>query len=241
MSLLQTIRSGKTQGPPRLLIYGTEGIGKSSLGADAPKPIFVPCEDGLDNISCDSFPLCRTFSDAVNCLETLLNEPHDYRTVVLDTLDWLARLIWDQVCNENDVKSIEKAGGGFGKGYVFALTHWRKIIDMLRRLRDERKMIVILLAHAQVKDHTDPESGTFSTFMPKLDKRANALIIEWCDAILMATREYGAAKGEKGGGQRILRCEHSATCSAKNRYGLPEILPLDWKALYAALVAGTKN
>ncbi len=228
------------QGPPRLLIYGTEGAGKSTLAAQAPNPIFVPTEDGLDNISCNSFPLCHTLDDVTNNLTALLNEEHDYRTVVVDTLDWLERLIWDKVCIEyGNAKSIEKVDGGFHKGYVIALTDWRKFIDQLRRLREKRNMIVILLAHAQVKDHTDPEAGTFSTFLPKLHKHANALVAEWCDAILMATREYGAAKGEKGGGQRILRCEHSATCSAKNRYGLPEILPLSWKDLYAALVAGS--
>ena len=240
MSLLQKIRTGKSKCPPRLLIYGTEGAGKSTLAANAPNPIFILTEDGVDNIACNSFPLCRTLEEVTNNLTALLNEPHDYRTVVIDTLDWLERLIWDQVCHDyGDAKSIEKADGGYQRGYVHALTHWRQFIDRLRKLREQRNMIVILFAHAQVRKHNDPESGEFDTFLPKLDKRANALVAEWCDAILMATREYGAAKGEKGGGQRILRCERSATCSAKNRYNLPEILPLDWKALYAALVAGT--
>jgi hypothetical protein len=243
--MLETIRTGKTQLPPRIQIYGTEGSGKSTLAANAPNPIFILTEDGVDNIECNSFPLCRSLDDVTNSLNALLTEPHDYRTVVIDTLDWLERMIWDKVCvdfgtKDKPVVSIEKVDGGFHKGYVHALTDWRKLIDMLRKLREDRKMIVILLAHAQVKEHTDPESGTFSTFSPKLHKHANALIAEWCDAILMATREYGAAKGEKGGGQRILRCEHSATCSAKNRYNLPEVLPLSWNALYEALVAGTK-
>ncbi len=114
MSLLQTIRTGKSQCPPRLLIYGTEGAGKSTLAASAPNPIFVPCEDGIDNIACNSFPLCHTLDDVMNCLNTLLNEPHDYRTVVIDTLDWLERLIWDKVCIEyGNAKSIEKVDGGF--------------------------------------------------------------------------------------------------------------------------------
>ncbi len=241
MSLLQTIRTGKTQGPPRLLVYGTEGIGKSTFGASAPNPIFIPTEDGLDNIDCASFPLCKTFTDVTNCLETLLNEPHDFRTVVLDTLDWLERLIWDHTCTQYRADNIEKVDGGYGKGYTIVLTHWRKFIDLLRSLREQRGMIIILLAHAQVKQHVDPETTAFDQFLPKLHKNANALIVEWCDAILMATREYGAAKGEKSGGQRILRCERSAACSAKNRYGLPEILPLDWKSLYAALVAGAQK
>ena len=220
------------------MVYGTEGIGKSTFGASAPKPIFLPTEDGLDNIDCASFPLCRTFTEVMDCLETLLNEPHDYRTVVVDTLDWLERLIWDHTCAQYRVENIEKVDGGYGKGYTIVLTHWRKFIDTLRSLREQRGMIIILLAHAQVKQHVDPETTAFDQFLPKLHKNANALVVEWCDAILMATREYGAAKGEKSGGQRILRCERSAACSAKNRYGLPDVLPLNWKDLYTALVAG---
>ncbi|MCL2306306.1 MAG: ATP-binding protein [Planctomycetaceae bacterium] len=235
MSLLQTIQTGKLQGPPRLLIYGTEGIGKSTFGASAPKPIFVPTEDGLDNIECAKFPLCRSFDDAINCLDTLLKEQHDYRTVVVDSLDWLERLIWDHTCLQHRAEDIEKVGGGYGKGYTIVLTYWRKFIDLLREIRQQRNMIVILLAHAQVRQHVDPETTAFDQFLPKLHKNANALVAEWCDAILMATREYGAAKGEKGGGQRILRCERSATCSAKNRYNLPETLPLNWNALTRAM------
>lgn len=235
MSLLQTIQTGKVKAPPRLFVYGTEGIGKSTRAASAPKAVFVPTEDGLDHIDCAKFPLCKTFTDVMNCLDALLKEPHDYQTVVLDSVDWLERLIWDHTCQQYHVENIEKVDGGFGKGYTLVLTYWRKFIDALRQLRAQKRMFVILLAHAQVKPHTDPESSTFDTFLPKLHKNASAMLCEWCDAILMATREYGAAKGAKSGGERILRCERSATCSAKNRFGLPEILPLDWNALMNAM------
>lgn len=235
MSLLQTIQTGKTKTPLRIFIYGTEGIGKSAFGAAAPKPVFVPTEDGLDHIDCAKFPLCRSFTEVMNCLEALFNETHDYQTVVIDSADWLERLIWDHTCQQYRVENIEKVDGGFGKGYTIVLTYWRKFIDALRNLRDKKNMIVILLAHAQVKNHTDPESTAFDTFLPKLHKNAAAMLCEWCDAILMATCEYGAAKGAKSGGERILRCERSAACSAKNRFGLPEMLPLDWNALMKAM------
>ncbi|GHT31207.1 hypothetical protein FACS1894214_2290 [Planctomycetales bacterium] len=235
MSLLQTIQTGKAQAPPRLLIYGTEGIGKSAFGTSAPKPVFISTEDGIDHIDCAKFPLCRTFTEVMSNLEALLNEAHDYQTVVIDSVDWLERLIWDDACQQYRVENIEKIDGGYGKRYTIVLTYWRKFIDALRQLRDQKKMIVVLLAHAQVKRHTDPESTTFDTFLPKLHKNAAAMLCEWCDAILMATREYGAAKGAKSGGERILHCERSVACSAKNRFGLPEMLPLDWNALMNAM------
>jgi hypothetical protein len=235
MSLLQSIHKGKRQSPPRLLIYGVEGVGKSTLGANAPKPIFVPTEDGLDRIDCESFPLCRTFEDVTNCLATLNNEEHSYQTVVFDSLDWCEKLIFAHVCKVFGVKHIEKTDGGYGRGYEHALTYWHQIIEQFRTLHEQKRMVIVLLAHAKIETHTDPETGAFDRFSPKLHKKANALVCEWSDAILLATREFGAAKGEKSGGQRILRCTPSAVGVAKNRYGFPDVLPLSWDSLIQAM------
>jgi hypothetical protein len=231
MSLLNTIQKGKRQTPPRLLIYGIEGVGKSTLGASAPNPIFISTEDGLDRIDCDSFPLCRSFEEMMACLKTLREEKHNYQTLVIDSLDWAEKLVFAHVCKQFGAKSIEKVDGGYGKGFEHALTYWSQMIDAFRPLRDEKGMIMILIAHAKIERHNDPESAEFDRFSPKLHKKANALWCEWCDAILLATREFGAARGEKSGGRRILRCVPSATCNAKNRYGLPEIMPLEWGPL----------
>ena len=235
--LLQKIHHGKKQQPPRILLYGTEGIGKSTFGASAPNPIFIPTEDGIDQLETDSFPLCKTFDDCMACITALASEEHDYQTVVLDTADWAERLIFDSLCQQYNAKSIEKVDGGFQRGYELALNYWRQLIDGLRYLRETKGMIVIILAHTKVETHTDPESTAFDRFSPKLHKKANALLCEWCDAILMATRERSAAKGEKSGGERVLRCVTSSSCVAKNRYNLPEVLPLDWPALMTALTA----
>ena len=108
MTLMKQIRSGLRHSPPRFLIYGTEGIGKSTTAAQAPKPIFIPTEDGLDQIDCNSFPLARTFDEVMSAVSALYSEQHDYQSVVIDSLDWLERLIWDDVCREYGVKSIEK-------------------------------------------------------------------------------------------------------------------------------------
>jgi hypothetical protein len=241
MSLLESIHKGKRQSPPRILIYGIEGIGKSTLGAQAPKPIFIPTEDGLDRISCESFPLCQSYDDIITCLKTLVNEDHPYNTVVIDSLDWAEKLIWSHVCKQFGVKSIEKADGGYARGYDHAVTYWHQIVDQLRILHDVKKMVIMLLAHAKIEKHNDPESQEFDRFSPKLHKKANSFICEWVDAILLATREFGAAKGDKGGGQRILRCTPSAVGVAKNRYGFPDVLPLSWDALYQAIIGGTNE
>ncbi len=255
MSLLKEVHSGRRHTPPRLLIYGTEGIGKSTTASQAPAPIFIPTEDGLDQIECDSFPLARTFADVSNALAALIHEKHDYQTVVVDSMDWLERLIWDALCEQYGVSSIEKVDGGYARGYTHALTQWRQILNDLDVLRSRRGMCVIVLAHAKVETFADPEHTAYDRYSPRLHKHANALVTEWADGVLFATRkiitktedagfdrERTTASGlGKDGGERVLRCVGSPACVAKNRYSLPAELPLSWQALMDAMTTNTPN
>ena len=120
MSLLESITRGKENKPPRLFVYGQEGVGKTSLAASAPNPVFVQTEDGLGEIDTAKFPLAKSLADVTSAMTALRDDPHDFQTVVLDSADWLERLIWDRVCQDFGVRSIEKADGGYGKGYVRA-------------------------------------------------------------------------------------------------------------------------
>jgi hypothetical protein len=249
MTMLSRVQKGRTPKPPRLLVYGTEGIGKSTFAAGAPNPVFIQTEDGLDEIECAKFPLVKTFDEAIGAIGELRNEAHDYETVVIDSLDWLERTIWDRVCQAPGVSSIEKADGGFAKGYTHALTFWRELVDQLNALRAARGMVVLLIAHARVERFEDPESSPYDRYSPRLHKHAAALISEWCDAVLFATRKIRTQTEDAGfnrkrtiahaigkdGGERILRCVGGPSCIAKNRFGIAEDLPLSWAAFMAAL------
>ena len=249
MGLLERVEVGKKPMPPRIMLYGTEGIGKSTLASCAPKPVFVQTEDGLGEIDCHKFPLARSLDDVHGALGDLLAEQHDYQTVILDTLDWTERMIWDVLCKHYGVSSIEKVDGGYGKGYIHAMTYWRKVVDQLAQLREQRNMMVVLLAHAKVERFEDPEESAYDRYSPRLNKHAGALVSEWCDAVLFATRKIAtrtetgafnrtrtkATAVGKDGGERILRCIGGPSCIAKNRYGLPAELPLDWDILAAGL------
>lgn len=248
MSLLNNIQSGKTAKPPRIMVYGCEGIGKSTFGASAPNPIFIQTEDGLGEIDCRKFPLARSFGEVLAMLTALRDEPHNFQTVTIDSLDWLERLIFDEVCREYGVRSIEKADGGYARGYVHALTHWRKAVALLEELRDKRGMLVILIAHAKVERFEDPESAAYDRYTPRLHKHAASLISEWVDAVLFASKRFrvqkeGAGFNERNiaapigadGGERILRTIGSPACVAKNRFSLPGEIPLSWSAFVAAL------
>lgn len=255
MSLLEKIHTGPRHSPPRLLIYGTEGIGKSTTAAQAPDPIFIPTEDGLDQIDCASFPLANKLEDVESAIQALLHDKHEFESVVIDSVDWLERLIWDALCEQYGVSSIEKVDGGYAKGYTHALTPWRKVLNDLNALRNQRGMCVILLAHAKVETFADPEHAAYDRYSPRLHKHATALITEWADAVLFATRKiitktesggggFGrdrtiAAGLGKDGGERVIRTVGSPACVAKNRYGLPAELPLSWSALMQALTSDT--
>lgn len=244
MSMLESIKSGRENKPPRVMVYGQEGVGKSTFGASAPGAIFVQTEDGLGEIDCCKFPLAQNFGDVVAALTALRDEDHNFRTVVIDSLDWLERLIFDEVCKEFGVRSIEKADGGYGKGYVDALVHWRKVLSLLDDLRNQRGMMVILVAHAKVERFEDPENMAYDRYAPRLHKHAASLISEWVDAVMFAMKRMRVSKDGDAraiaspigadGGERILRTNGSPACVAKNRFGLPNEIPLQWDAFLQA-------
>jgi len=255
MSMLDTIQNGKEARPPRIMLYGQEGVGKSTYGAKSPKPIFIQTEDGLGEIECSKFPLAKTLADVYASLTALQQEKHDFQTMVLDSCDWAERLIFDEVCREFGVKSIEKADGGYARGYVHALTHWRKIINAVEHLRNEKGMACILIAHAKIERFEDPESSAYDRYSPRLHKHAAALISEWVDAVLFATRRFRTQKEDAGfnrertiaapvgadGGERIIRTIGGPACVAKNRFNLPAELPLSWDAFMETLTAPVKK
>ncbi|MEN6386025.1 MAG: ATP-binding protein [Phycisphaerales bacterium] len=249
MNILEQIHKGKRSMPPRLMLYGVEGVGKSTFGANAPNPIFIPTEDGLGEIDCASFPLAKKYSDVEAYLSALAIEQHDYQTVIIDSGDWLEQLIWEELCRISGVSTIEKCDGGYGKGYIAALGFWRQIVDALDALRTERHMAVILIAHARVERFEDPESSAYDRYSPRLHKHATALLTEWADAVLFATRKFRTESENMGfgkertiavglgkdGGERVIRTVGGPSCIAKNRYDLPYEIPLSWDAFINAL------
>lgn len=245
MKLLEQVLRGPVAVPRRTLLYGVHGVGKSTFGAMAEDPIFIQTEDGLTSIDCQRFPLATKYSDVIAALGELYTEQHEYRTVVIDSVDWLERLIWADVCQKRGVESIEDIG--YAKGYVFALTDWREILAGLDAVRNDRGMNVVLLAHAQIERFANPETDTYDRYSPRLQKLASAMVQEWCDEVLFATYRIHTKTTNEGfdrkrvqgigTGERIIRTTERPAHVAKNRLGLPEEFSLDYR-LYAAFVRG---
>jgi hypothetical protein len=245
MSALASILTGTKPGPRRMLVYGTAGIGKSTFATCAPSPIVIQTEDGLNEIDCHKFPVSTTLAEVMANLGALYNEDHPYRTVVIDSMDWLERLIWAKVCTDRQVATIEDIG--YGKGYVFALQHWRDVLDGLTALRERRGMSVVLIAHARIERFENPETEAYDRYVPRLHKTASALVSEWCDEVLFATyRVFTKATDEGfnqkrvqglGSGERVLRASERPSHLAKNRLNLPDELPLAWSEFAKFLTA----
>lgn len=227
-----SIVSGRQRRPRRALIYGVQGVGKSTFAASAPQPIVIPTEDGLDGIDVDRFPLAKSHADVLGAIGQLYSEPHDYRTAVIDSLDWLERLIWDDVCRECGVKYLEKADGGYGKGYTYTLPRWRELLAGLDALRERREMGVVLVAHAKSEKFQTPECTAHDRFAPRLHKLAAALVQEWCDEVFFASYSSitDPAQMRIDGPERVMRTCEGPTHVAKNRLNMPKELPLEWAA-----------
>ncbi len=247
-SLMNQITKGRKPKPRRVMLYGTHGIGKSTFGAMAEHPIFIPTEDGLGDIECESFPLARSLGDVMAALETLYSGEHGYKTVVIDSLDWLERLIWNEVCEDEQVGSIEKIG--YAKGYAFAIDKWRTVLGALDALRGDRGMTVIVIAHAKIEKFENPETVPYDRYSPRLHKLASALVQEWADEVFFATYKVLTVKVDEGfnkakhngvgTGERIIRTVERPAHVAKNRLNLPEELPLDYR-VFAEHVAASRG
>ena len=243
MTLMEQMQRGKVAAPRRMMLYGTPGIGKSLFAAHSPGAIFIQTEDGLGQIECDKLPLAQSLDDVIQGLSELYTAEHDYRTVVIDTLDWLERLIWAEVCRRKMVESIEDIG--YQKGYTFALNHWRDVLTGLDALRRDRGMAVLLVAHCKIEKFDDPANESYDRYSPRLHKLASAVITEWCDEVLFATYKVYTRQSDEGfdrkktraigDGERVIYTSERPAHVAKNRLNLPDELPLDFGA-YAQFV-----
>lgn len=234
----------RTHKPPRILIYGPPKMGKSTFASLAPAPVFIQTEDGLDAIDVPAFPLAQSFGDVLNAIEQLATQEHDRQTVVMDSADWLERLIHNQVCKEQNVKSLESIG--YGKGYVFAIDMWRQYIDATNYLRDNKNMVVINIAHNQIKRFENPETDAYDRYQIKMHDKASALLMENSDVILFVNEQVNITKSQEGfskrvraigEGERVLYTESRPSFVAGNRFSLPAEIPFDKSGQYWSTIA----
>lgn len=224
----KSLRKGKQEIPPRICIYGGHGIGKSTLASQFPKPIFISTEDGLDSLDVVSFPRANTVTDVVESIKTLIKEDHEYKTVVIDSVDWLVEpLIVQNVESSHEAKDL-----AYGKGQMLVAEEFREILQGLDVLRTKRNMNVVLIAHSAVIRFEDPRTEPYDRYQPKLPNRCNALLMEWADVLAFAAFKVIIRKADTGfnntknrgvtTGERLLHFVENPAYAAKNRYACPD-------------------
>jgi len=241
----------KTSGlkPPSMIIYGSAGVGKTTFASEAPNPVFIQTESGEGTLELAAFPLVKTFPEVLDAIAGLIEHEHDYKTLVLDSLDHLEPLIWKVVCDQSGIDSIEKLG--YGKGYVMALDFWREFLAALNTLRSRKGMAIILIAHTHIRKFESPDSDTYDRYEIKLHAKASGLLQESVDAVLFAKHKVITKKEDKGfgntrvrgisTGERVLCATETPGFIAKNRYGLEPEIDLTWQAFEQAIIEATKK
>lgn len=227
MSMLEKITTGKIMKPAFMAIYGPSGIGKTTFGASAPKPLFLATEEGTNELDVARLQVA-SWGEMKGALSELLETQTAYESLVVDSLDHLESLIFQQVAKDHGKASVEEIG--YAKGYIYALEYWGEFIRTLKAIRDTHKKHIILISHAHVKTFTDPHHNeAYDRFELKMHKKASELIKESVDTLLFARKDVSFKKDKNSNktqvfdmNERLLYTELEAAFDAKNRFGLPQ-------------------
>ena len=242
MALFDRIKKGQTVRAPRIMMIGVEGVGKSTAGASMPNPVFICGESGLVGPQFSDTPSFtpENWGEILQFVDELAQDSQGFKTLVIDTLDWVEPMLYAHVCKNANHKNIEDFG--YGKGYVVAQQEARQLLARLDRL-NANGMNILLLCHSQIKTVNNPTGDNYDHFESKVNAKISGIFREWCDCVLFAqfdmyTKKDGMRAKAFGGDGRIVQTTHSAAWDAKNRYGLPEVMPLDMGAIMEAITAG---
>lgn len=247
------ITRGKIPSAKKIVVYGTEGIGKSTFASKFPDPVFIDTEEGTKELDVARFDKPSSWTMLLEQVKYVIAHPDRCKTLVIDTADWAEQLEIAELCAARGWKGLEDAG--YGKGYQYSAEEFGKLLDLLSEVT--RKAInVVVTAHAWLRRVELPdEIGAYDHWEMKTSKKVAPLIREWADAVLFANYKtivvnvdgQGAQKGKNKaqGGKRVVYTTHTPFWDAKNRMGLPDEMPLDLDAfrpyLFPKGVEGTAS
>ncbi len=229
------ISRGKIARPQKVVAYGPEGVGKSTLASQTPDPIFLDTEGGTHHLDVVRIDSASTWEQITSAIAALAKGGHGFKTLVIDTADWLEKRLIEHLCRKHNKDSIEDFG--YGKGWVILGEEFAKFLGSLDGLL-AKGIHLLFLAHSQVRKFEAPDqAGSYDRFELKLSKQVAPLLKEWADVVLfgnfvtrVAEKDNGKHRGV-GGKERVLFANHTAAFDAKNRHGLPDKLPFTVEAL----------
>jgi len=233
------ITRGKLSKPQKVVIYGPEGIGKSTFASKFPDPLFIDTEDSTVSMDVARLPKPSSWTMVLQQVAYVKANPKICKTLVVDTADWAERLCSEHICSKSNVKGIEDFG--YGKGYVYLEEEFGRFLNQLQDII-ELGINVVITAHAEIKKIEQPEEiGGYDHWQLKLEKKTMPLLKEWADILLLANYKLyvvnvdnqGATKGKNKaqGGSRVMYTNHTPWWDAKNRHNLPDELPFDYSKI----------
>lgn len=241
---LSQVTKGKVVEPIFGIVYGDEGVGKTTLGAGLPEVIFAGPE-AAKRFNVARLPAPKDFDELFMQIKELRDVDHQFKSLCIDSLDWIEYLLFDMVKKQHSSKSIEDTFGGYGKWVNGVSAIWKQLIDLLVELREKKKMHIMILSHYQIKKFDNPMTQLpYDRYMMKLsNEKHSALWREAVDFVLLATydmQSYSSDKNAKkgrglAGEARVVYSEKRASHDAKNRLGLPYKMPLDITVILAKI------
>lgn len=234
-----SITSGRIPGAKKIVIYGPEGIGKSTLASQFPDPVFIDTEDSTKDMNVKRLDKPTSWPMLLDEVRFIRDNPTLCKTLVIDTADWAEQMEIDDLLKTNQKNGIEDFG--YGKGYTYSAERFGKLLNILTEV-SERGVHIVMTAHAQLRKVELPEEmGAYDHWEMKTSKKVAPLIREWADAVLFLNYKVnvinidnqGAAKGKNKaqGGRRVIHTNHTPFWDAKNRYGMPDELPLEYESI----------
>lgn len=228
------IQKGRVETAKKVVIYGPEGIGKSTFASRFPEPVFIDTEGSTKELDVSRYPNPQTWSDVLTYVNDFI-ENMPGKTLVIDTADWAEALCVLHTCSRLSVKGIEDVG--YGKGYVYLSDNFSELLRKCDELISQG-VNVVFTAHAQMRKFEQPdELGAYDRWEMKLTKKCAPMLKEWADIVLFCNYKTDVitdqnTKSKKAtGGKRIMYASHHPCWDAKNRYGLPDSIPMDFEQI----------
>lgn len=263
-SRLGLVKKGRVVDGVRIVIYGPNGVGKTTLAADAEDPIFLDIEGSSKNLDVPRYPFSdgdfrpTSFPQVMDALNDLLANEHSFKTVVVDTADRLEQLLWSFILERDSERSNRNKSGrkleniedyGYGKGKGIALDEWAKFCARLDDLVSRRKMNVVILSHSMTRTFRSVDSEDWDRYQLAIDEKAGGFLKGWADATGFFYFDERGGKLDPGdkterargysSGRRLLRFARTATIDAKTRLPLPDEVEVSvdhpWAPLAAAI------
>lgn len=252
---MQIIR-GKIASAQKVVLYGPEGIGKSTFAAQFPRPLFIDTEGSTKFMDVDRTPRPTSWSMLLQQVQYVRDNPAICGTLVIDTADWAEQLCAEHVCaNRAPTKGEKPINGiedfGYGKGYTYLTEEFGRLLRLLEEVVSVG-VNVCFTAHAKMRKFEQPdEMGAYDRWEMKLTKNTSPLVKEWADMVLFANYKtyvinvdnQGVQKGKNKaqGGARVIHTTHHACWDAKNRHNLPDEIPMDYAQIAHCIPVTVKH